>query len=981
MCHSAGNHARLRMSSKRLAKGQPVLFSRNKINSTPSPLLVFPSLPPKMPLLSRRLGCTQCTLAGLECAAFNGMLTPDFYPLVLKRPAPSRAAISHLPPPVLPSSTNYVFRRSSLARTGCARFDSLIEPWDSTSVCICGGTLGAHNLPDDDGSQILLPEVQGLPSVSQPAVLDLGFSTPPINAFSGVNLSAQSTAGNAPAASHSLINAQRTRSAINSLPQHQGPVANASQSYRGPHRPYPPPFLASGSSVGMSGGSPFGATPSSTQMIAVLIWPFADEGDHAPAGFGTSPLKLPIDKLYDYITLFSQHGLFFHPTLPLTGLASPSDFTRQLQAHLTHHRLRLPSSPPITDATPFHEQPFVVLDPKKYSTTVTYKNYTTMSGNSFSLAEIKKLNRKLPDPDTDEGHRTAPLMAIGAINKPTFKQQILPQHSRSLMHPCLPCRIVDLLTHYSGPHRPNPECMPGLCPDDEPDPFASVADSQATPEPGRPITPTNHAALIRQRSPTSQVWFSLFCFTTSAFLIMVQADPLDVRRLPIDDIILPHVADWMPARTTRPAVIALQPGVDVTHLSEVTSWKHHVRMLLGSLNGINAFSVRAEDTADAASTLLLLLLSHLQDYDEDPFSIFTPPPNVSQCVTDISLSSFFLPFAHIRIGSATGRSAQATGPGPQRATFRAAAALLASNTSHWMTVPESGFVVPKIGINPDTSLQRVRGKESMIIPANLLLYLDPGAYNVLEPWYNFHFDSPLPRLTNINNSLLHFLINILEMQPSDIEEDRTPEEHQSLLIMAFSRVLLGHSSPWTHPKFLALQRGFNITIGDVEFSKIIKHRFSPLAFLIALNTDSTTLYFAKLFEVFLQRYVHGCGHPSQLSGVEISEADIFASRNDPLLRANLLLGAAGDTDMCPMDDEWKITFQFHGRPEGLDTVRSMSTITAPLHFHTCTYEVDVTLDKGLEGILLAGPGQDDSAAGPFDVWIHSQVLARKYNSL
>ncbi|KAJ7174120.1 hypothetical protein C8R43DRAFT_1119493 [Mycena crocata] len=523
MRHSAGNHARLRMSSKRSAEGQPVLFSRNKINSTPSPLLVFPSLHPKMPSLSRHLGCTQCALAGLECAAFNvreidprtGNAYPRFLPTGPQETCtiPCRHPwILHLPPPVLPSSTNYVFRRGGLARTGCARFDSPIEPWDSTSVCICGGTLGAHNLPDDDGSQILLPEVLGLPSVSQPAVLDLGFSTPPINAFSGVNLSARSTAGNAPAASHSLVNAQRTRSAINSLPQHQGPVANASQSHRGPRRHYPPPFLASGSSVGMSGGSPFGPTPSSTQMIVVLIWPFADEGDHAPAGFGTSPLKLPIDKLYDYITLFSQHGLFFHPTLPLTGLASPSDFTHQLQAHLTRHRLRLPSSPPITDATPFHEQPFIVLDPKKYSTTVTYKSYTTMSGNSFSLAEIKKLNRKLPNPDTDEGHRTEPLIAIairfghleGAINKPAFKQQILPQHGRSLMHPCLPCRIVDLLTHYSGPHHPDPECMPGLCPDDEPDPFASVADSQATPEPGRPITPTNHAALIRHCSPTSQ---------------------------------------------------------------------------------------------------------------------------------------------------------------------------------------------------------------------------------------------------------------------------------------------------------------------------------------------------------------------------------------------------------------------------------------------------------------------------------------------
>ncbi|KAJ7429788.1 hypothetical protein B0H11DRAFT_2264903 [Mycena galericulata] len=137
-----------------------------------------------------------------------------------------------------------------------------------------------------------------------------------------------------------------------------------------------------------------------------------------------------------------------------------------------------------------------------------------------------------------------------------------------------------------------------------------------------------------------------------------------------------------------------------------------------------------------------------------------------------------------------------------------------------------------------------------------------------------------------------------------------------------------------------------------------------------------TPLFAKLFAIYLRRYMQGTGHPPELRGREaLTNEDFESAAQDPLLRMRLVLACAGDFEMLPMELHWSITFQLQGR------VISPSPIAGPLHFHSCSTEVDVKLDRGLQELLLAGLGDNDQTSNVFDVWVHSQFLNRQYNTV
>ncbi|KAJ7444269.1 hypothetical protein B0H11DRAFT_2250154 [Mycena galericulata] len=229
------------------------------------------------------------------------------------------------------------------------------------TICVCGYALNAHagiaNEPTGTYSAFLpLPQ-------SQPA-LDLGFSTPPVDAFLGV-LPLRPTSGPPPPPPPGSTNARRTASAARTFPQHQGAIANASSTHRGPHPPYPPPYLglsAGASTSGSSSSSAFG-NPFSVLQVAVLI-----PGQYEADAHATFPFKIRAEVFLDYINTLEPHSLFFHPTFPATGKASPTEFTDQLRAPLALNGLHLPQPP--TSLGPelvlFHCQPFAVLQPSHY---------------------------------------------------------------------------------------------------------------------------------------------------------------------------------------------------------------------------------------------------------------------------------------------------------------------------------------------------------------------------------------------------------------------------------------------------------------------------------------------------------------------------------------------------------------------------------------------------------------------------------------
>ncbi|KAJ7713411.1 hypothetical protein B0H16DRAFT_1478655 [Mycena metata] len=874
------------------------------------------------------------------------------------------------------------------------------------------------------------------------AVAPLAFREPPVNSFRSQNplFSSHFPAVPVPAAPVLPVlvgttSARRTASALHSLPQHQGVVVNASAPHRGSRHPYPEQVSQGSASASntTSGPSPF----STATSVSVLIWPFVVPGANAPAGFGTPILKIRNELLLNYVQAFDGHGLYLHPTVPSTDLASAHDFSRQLYTHLVDANLQLTLAPNVTDiltVVPFNQQPFVVLEASRYREVTTFRPCATMNDNSFSLETFKKLNKKAPNPNPDPRYRLEPLVIT-----------------------CLRI-LAPLQVSYENTHLlPDIECMDGYCPGGDSvtevnvlcliigvafphspqavvpmNPPVVVAPPSASIN-NRPATPPNppSMSLIRQRSPTSQgdpagdrrvrpradqppVPFTLSAHANAVasqvlFMPNAYVNPAVSSQVPSTlnanaNAVLPHF-DEDPVPPPRPQLGPLVPGVDVASLRDVARWQNIVKLSVSD-RAANPVSIAGESVDVVAECLLRLMLLIWERKDHMP-ETFVLPAGVSLCARNITIDSFFQSFATIRIGDTPANAS--TGPGPLRAMFRTAAKRLSTQHRFWKPLTSSAFIVPNLGLIRDDPpaarlttfrahglflalhcavlghgplpisiwllLALVLGKKAMLIPKNLLLHLDPVAYDVLAPWYDFHQDTPVPPASMPTHPLRLFMINVLNRQPSEIDNERTKEEHEAWHIMAFATVLLGDPAPFSHADFRSILRGFNLVLSERRLVEAVEDVSSHVVtFVTRFSADATTPYFVKLFEVLLKQYLNGVGHPEALRDIEVSDEEFMEHRTDHLLRANLMLGAAGDTDMCPMDKDWKILFRFNGR------VDSTTAVAAPLHFHTCSYEVDVKIDRGMEQLLLSGVDSPSQLGTAFQTYLHSQLLSRKYNT-
>ncbi|KAJ7206950.1 hypothetical protein C8J57DRAFT_983960, partial [Mycena rebaudengoi] len=307
--------------------------------------------------------------------------------------------------------------------------------------------------------------------------------------------------------------------------------------------------------------------------------------------------------------------------------------------------------------------------------------------------------------------------------------------------------------------------------------------------------------------------------------------------------------------------------------------------------------------------------------------------------------------------------ASAIGPGPTRAVYRKAIADVVEDHNYWQQAPSSAFYIPVFSASmlessPRTQtfcahgtllavhaytlsqgprpismwllLALIAGRDGMLIPQQYLAALDPVAFDRLAPWLTLAPEDEIP--TSFMHPLCQFLMETMDMQPSMISSPRTRAEHDDWTITFMSKVLLGDTQLWTRPEFLAMRRGFNVTIGnttlvEVSMTQFIQRRtalhmlstlydhqvrdiddFSRrLVFRILMSSnDGTTTHFAALFRLLVQRYLKGTGHPAYLRGSLIQE-DKFANKvEDSLLRARLFLGASSDSDLLPMSEAWTI---------------------------------------------------------------------------
>ncbi|KAJ7605996.1 hypothetical protein FB45DRAFT_951582 [Roridomyces roridus] len=373
-------------------------------------------------------------------------------------------------------------------------------------------------------------------------------------------------------------------------------------------------------------------------------------------------------------------------------------------------------------------------------------------------------------------------------------------------------------------------------------------------------------------------------------------------------------------------------------------------------------------------------------------------------------------------------SRAAVGPGPERATFQAAAQRMVLVSSCWRhsvyssdvyilnlsvidshSTPERTTAMRAYGAfialflfkmtqgPPPVSfwllLVWLEGPHAMIsVPERIVQHLDPKAYKELAPWYKFKHTDNFPTVAQASHPLRVSWIQHFESAPVIFAVGRSEQEHEY--------------APWTKKDWADAKSSFLLEWDDFDFGQTIR-ALGALPFLVSVynrrirhpddlsphlrfvtsddNRDDarTTALFTKLGELRIKCYLRGCGHPAGAVPQLVTQAQFDDARGDPLLRSYRLLSGSSDNDMLPISPGWAIEFTFnHRRPRSNHEEKlQRSSIPTALDMHTCADQCGVDLNKGMEELLLGPAVSDPNVATPLDLWFHEQIGNRKYNRI
>ncbi|KAJ6505110.1 hypothetical protein C8R45DRAFT_1090861 [Mycena sanguinolenta] len=709
-------------------------------------------------------------------------------------------------------------------------------------------------------------------------------------------------------------------------------------------------------------------------------------------------------------------------TIAMDGF-SPAEFFNQIKTHLDNQHISFPPRPPaVLNSNDIHSQPFILLKSSLSKGVYTLAPHPSINDNQFTHKELNKLSSKFPNPLAEQDGGTLPWVwiaphygnLIGPVQRFSTDAMRLSGH-----HPCFGLRVFDDLPRPAS-HRDDPleiECYPNHCPGQDIAPILDALLTSSGTSSQRPVTPPSQQSLIRHRSPQSQVVSTARRVRPRQESIGHSPSPIEIDNPPLPPA-LPSQIDYSPPAAPRPEIIPLEVGVDLLDTSVIREWHNMLEPKIEHVTRNTSVVTIHGKTVEAVANCIIDLIVYFQkrSFPEEVFAMEDSDLHIQMIVSenanDLVFESFLNPIRCISIGVQDDRASRARavthGAGPERAALRHACTVLSGRHHYWQQVPGSSMFRPMLtpGVTDPERIKTFRahgmflalhcfilmqgplpislwllclihGKEALLIPKNILLNMDPGAYDILAPWYDFGPDTP----------------------PNLIPNVRSLEVHNGWKISAAATILLGQPSPWDHPEYRALQEGFDSVLPGQRFANTL-HQLPPLPFLVTIYDrrvhtvsevsdhfyfstvtralDLTTPYFAALFRLRLVCYIHRIGHPvelrSQLPALGVSEQEFISTQNDPLLRANLVLRCGSDSDMRPTQDNWTINFRF----QGLNTRNS--SVAGPLGFHTCFYSIDVHLDHGLREILLEPVKADDQGASRFDLWLHEQLVKPDHNT-
>ncbi|KAF7345499.1 hypothetical protein MVEN_01568400 [Mycena venus] len=735
-------------------------------------------------------------------------------------------------------------------------------------------------------------------------------------------------------------------------------------------------------------------------------------GFTSPAGHGTRLLRARNDDMLEILGRLKVHNLIIPVFLPpwlKTAWHSPP----------------CPTALTSADATQLTKQPLALLSATRRLDIITFKPHPTINANSFGLEEFSKLGKKFSNPDPAAGPSSilifiAPRFGhlTGPINHPDFASQDLPADGLTLRHPCFADRVLDGLPFAGTAILADPACFDGLCPSSEPV-------RMATPPPLPPLS------LIRARSASD-------ASPSADRRVRPRQNSLDqLSPTPLARFAPPPSSPSFPPVPRHDQLPPLVPGQEICNTQDVQSVLDSIRReanrpLVPFVRRLNVHAKSIEHGAQFVTTLLLHLDAHPQG--DTAISL---PEGVFAC-TPVKSKVSFLRDGHVwRIGVRTSGDEISFGPGPERAVYRQAVEKLATNHNMWQALPHSQYVVPlftpgNVDVPSRQTLFQAQGsllaihcytlgcgplpisvwlllalcvgRQAMLMPRKYLAALDPAAFDCLAPWFMFGPHDILP--THPLHPFNQFLMEVMDIQPSMIQSPRTQAVHDGWTILFLSKLLFNSTDVWEHPEFLALQRGFDIRIGPTtsfvaEFKgrdgvlpllsrmydlkvKSVNDVAPRLGWQILLRANNgTTPYYGALFRLLLLRYLEGVGHPLEIRGGLVDEAEWSKQINNSALRAGLLLQAASDNDLLPCNDTWRLKFRLIGLDARSDLDTTTETNPRPIHFHSCTYEADIKLTRPLEDLLLRSSIKldDPNYVTAFDLWLHGQLLSRDHNTV
>ncbi|KAJ6623730.1 hypothetical protein B0H10DRAFT_1943797 [Mycena sp. CBHHK59/15] len=578
----------------------------------------------------------------------------------------------------------------------------------------------------------------------------------------------------------------------------------------------------------------------------------------------------------------------------------------------------------------------------------------------FGIEEFQKLNKKCKNPDPTTGADRVLIFIAprygnigGPIDCVEFNSQILCGDGRHLIHPCFGIRAL-----YGHPIAGNsfefdPECYSDLSLKDcyssscgfhiacSTEVISNISIVNCFNEFEGSVT--NHH--VRQRQGSLDELMPLVITTPPVATPIPEA----LTSLPIASELvtfhpLPPVIPQYPV-LRREDVRPLERGKDIVNATQIYMWQVHLgaQVLTARVPYLCRFNMHAETIEVGANGLRVLLL-HMEERSnpDDPFVL---PPGIISCQELRSKESFFRDLRLLRLirspsGVCNGSDVSVSfGLGPERAVYRQAITDIIGDHKFWQLAAHSAFFVP------------VFAPGSVEIPARINIFSSYGTLLAIHC----------------------YALGLGPVPPTLIDSPRTQEVHDSWTITFMSKVLLGTTTLWTHPEFLALQRGFNIRVGATTIVEVTWR-------ILMRASDGTTPYFGALFCILLFRYLNSVGHPEQLRGGLVDEEEWSKQVNNHLLHAKLLLETGSDNNLLPTGDSWGLQV-FH--ITGLDpSPASMETTPRALHFHTCMYEIDIKITRPMEDMLIAACTKLDDLTHStvFDVWLHAQLLSRDHNT-